>query len=499
MTELHEAVRVGAPAAAFPTPAPARTPTPGPASEPASESAAAAASALTPEPAAAGVAKAAATGAAPPRAVLQAIVKLAAPTSLIALLQAVAQLIETWLAARQGTAALAGWAVVLPFALLLQQMSTGAMGGGVVSAIARALGAGKREDASALVLHALIIAVLAGLGFAIALAGFPHAVLGAVAGATAAEAAASYAIWLFGAGAVPAWLANTMASVLRGGGRHALAARVLCLMWIAFPLLAWTLAEAAGMGLAGIGAAFALVSWAAALGMAVVVLRGGAGFVPVLRVRPNAALFQRILSVGLVACGLAALANLATILVTAQLRPYGTAAVAAYGISARLEFLMIPLAFGVGSALTALVGRAVGAGDWAGARRTAWVGALLALALAGAIGIAVGLAPARFASWFTSDAEVAAIAARALSWIAPAFGGFGLGMALYFASMGAGRMRWPIAAGIARIGLAAGGGWLLAHVGGMGLDGHFLGVALGITAYGAVTAMGVRREVWSGR
>lgn len=431
--------------------------------------------------------------------VLRNILRLAAPTGLIAILQAAAQLVETWLAARQGTAALAGWAVVLPFALLLQQMSTGAMGGGVVSAIARALGAGKRDDASALVLHALIIAVVAGLAFALALAGFPDAVLGAVAGPTAAQAAAAYAIWLFGAGAIPAWLTNTLASVLRGGGRHGLAARVLGFMWIAYPPLAWALAEPAGMGLAGIGAAFAAVSWTAALAMAAVVWRGGAGFVPTLRMRPNGALFRRILAVGLIACALAAIANLATILVTAQLRPYGTAAVAAYGISARLEFLMIPLAFGVGSALTALVGRAVGAGDWAEARRIAWTGALLAFVVAGTAGVAVGLMPARFASWFTSDAEVAAIATRALSWIGPAYGGFGLGMALYFASMGAHRMGYPIAAGLSRIGLAAGGGWLLAHIGGMGLDGHFLGVALGITSYGVVTAVGTRQKVWSGR
>ncbi|MHA7682022.1 MATE family efflux transporter [Cupriavidus sp. PET2-C1] len=433
------------------------------------------------------------------RELMRRILLLAAPTSLIAFLQAGAQLIETWLAARQGTAALAGWAVVLPFALLLQQMSTGAMGGGVVAAIARALGANKREEASSLVLHALIIAVTAGLAFAVAMAGFPRGILGAVAGQTAADAAATYAIWLFGAGAVPAWLANTLASVLRGGGRHALAARVLSLMWIAFPVLAWTLAEPVGMGLAGIGASLAVVSWAAALAMAWVVLRGGAGFVPMLRIRPSRALFTRILSVGLVACALASVANLSTILVTTQLRHYGTAAVAAYGISARLEFLMIPLAFGVGSALTALVGRAVGAGDWATARRTAWAGALMALAVAGAVGAVVGLVPDAFAGFFTKDAEVASIAARALSWVAPAFGGFGLGMALYFASMGAGRMGWPIAAGISRIALAAGGGWLLANVGGMGLDGHFLGVALGITAYGVVTAVGVRGANWSAR
>ena len=429
---------------------------------------------------------------------LRGILVLAAPTSLIALLQAAAQLAETWLAARQGTAALAGWAVVLPFALLLQQMSAGAMGGGVVSAIARALGAGRREEASALVLHAMLIAFAAGAAFASLLAGFPRAVLGLIAGRDAAEAAAPYAMWLFGAGAVPAWLTNTLASVLRGGGRHALAARVLLLAWGVLPPLSWALAEPAGLGLAGLGIAFALAFWGATLVMAAAVLHGGAGFAPTLRARPQAALFARILSVGLVACALAAVANLTTILVTAQLSRHGPAVVAAYGISARLEFLMIPLAFGVGSALTALVGRAVGAGDWALARRTAWTGGLLAFAVTGAVGAVVGLAPAGFAAIFARDPEVARVAARAVGFIAPAFGGFGLGMALYFASMGAGRMRGPVLAALCRIAFAVGGGWLLAEVAGMGMDGQFLGVALGITAYGLVTAVSVRPRVWPG-
>ena len=429
-------------------------------------------------------------------ALLRRILALAAPTSLVALLQIIAQLAETWIAARQGTAALAGWAVVLPFALLLQQMSTGAMGGGVVSAIARTLGAGRTEEASALVLHALLIATAAGAIFAVALAGFPHQLLGAIGGATAADAAAVYAMWLFGVGAIPAWIANTLASVLRGGGRHALAARVLTVAWAILPVLAWVLAEPARLGLAGLGIAYALVNWTAAIAMLVVVLRGGAGFVPHLRVRPSLVLFRRILAVGLTASMLAAIANLTTILVTARIAHHGAAAVAAYGISARLEFLMIPLAFGVGSALTALVGHAVGAGDWATARRLAWIGALITLLPAGAVGIAVGAMPATFAAMFSSDPEVLRIATRALTFIAPAFGAFGLGMALYFASMGAGRMAWPVAGAFSRIGLAVGGGWLLAEVLGLGLDGQFAAVAFGITAYGVVTALGVRRRVW---
>jgi Na+-driven multidrug efflux pump len=437
---------------------------------------------------------------------LRQITALAAPTTALAMLQVAAQLVETVLAARQGTAALAGWAVLLPFALLLAQMSTGAMGGGVVSAVARALGAQRRDEASALVLHAMLIATGFGLLFAISVSLAAAPLLRAVAGPEPAQAAAPYAWWLFGAGAVPAWWANTLASVLRGGGQHALAARILALQWLALPLLAWAFAEPLGFGLTGLGAAFALTNAVAAAAMLRVVRQGQAGFVPSWRVRPQRLLFVRILQVGAVASGLALLANLTTIIVTAQLRHLGPVAVAAYGIAARLEFLIIPLAWGVGSALTALVGRTVGAGDWARARRTAWLGGKMAFGATAVIGLAVGAQPLAFAQLFTPDTAVSQLAAQALRYTGPSFGFFGLGMAMYFAAMGAQRMGPPVLAGFARLAVATGGGWLLAHglwgLGGwtgMGTDGHFLGVALGLVAYGLIAAGGVRPGVWRPR
>jgi Na+-driven multidrug efflux pump len=425
------------------------------------------------------------------------ILALAAPTTLGAAVQSACQLIEPWLAARQGTAALAGWAVVLPFALLMSQMSTGAMGGGIVSAIARALGAGRRDEASALVLHALLIALGFASLFVAILAGFPHTLIGWIGGAEAASAAAGYCAWLFGLGAVPTWLANTLASVLRGGGRHALATRVLLLAWLCYPPLAWGLMEPAGLGLPGAAIAFGLCMWAATLGMAIAVFGGGAGFTPHLRVPLQAHLFKRILSVGLVACAMATIANLTTILVTARLAAYGQSAVAAYGISARLEFLMVPLAFGVGSALTALVGRAVGGGDWPTARRIAWVGAGMAFAVTVGVGLLVGLFPTATARVFSEDPAVVAIARQALAIMGPALPGFGVGMALYFAAMGAGRMRGPFFGALARIVTAVGGGWLLGDVLGLGLMGQFVAVALGITVFGICAAIAVRPTVWS--
>ncbi len=429
-------------------------------------------------------------------ALLQRIMVLATPTTVLAMFQVLAQLAETWLAARQGTAALAGWAVVLPFALLLQQMSAGAMGGGVVSAIARALGAGRTDEASALVRHALVIALSAGVLFSVTLAIFPLAIFTLIAGPEIARAGAPYAAWLFGAGAIPAWLANTLGSILRGGQRHRLAARILILTWLVVPILGWVLAEPVGLGLAGLGIAYAVCFATAALIMGIVVLQGGAGFAPALRGPISGELLNRVLSVGLVACGLATISNLTTILVTSQIKHFGTNAVAAYGISARLEFFVVPLAFGVGSAMTALIGSAVGARDWANARRIAWLGGGLTFGVTATIGFGVAIFASEFARAFTQDPAVVEVATIALRIIGPVFGVYGLGMAMYFSAMGAGRMRWPVYGALARISVATLGGWALANLLGMGIEGHFLGVALGIVCYGTLTACGVRQTYW---
>ena len=252
--------------------------------------------------------------------VMRRVLTLAAPTTLVAAVQALCQLVEPWLAARQGTASLAGWAVVLPFALLLQQMSTGCDGrrrglrhrpGAGREAAGGSGGAGASMPWSSRWASAWSTRCCwpASRGRSSALIGGPEA----------AAAASAYCAWLFGAGAIPAWLANTLASVLRGGGRHALASRVLLLAWLCYPPLAWALMEPAGLGMAGAGMAFAVVMTAATAGMAVVVLRGGAGFHPTLRVKLQRALFGRILSVGLIACVMATIANLTTILVTARI------------------------------------------------------------------------------------------------------------------------------------------------------------------------------------
>src|SRR3989442_1694324 len=86
-------------------------------------------------------------------------VRLSAPGVLLVAFQTLVSVGDTYFVGRLGTAPLAGLALVFPLIMLLQMTSAGAMGGGVSSAIARALGAGDAVTARRLVVHALVIAL----------------------------------------------------------------------------------------------------------------------------------------------------------------------------------------------------------------------------------------------------------------------------------------------------------------------------------------------------
>src|ERR1700688_1936429 len=93
------------------------------------------------------------------------LLRLAWPNILVMLAQASTGLIETWWVSRLGIDSLTGMALVFPGFMMMQMLSAGAVGGGISSAIARALGSGRKEDADALIMHAIIINVALGLLF----------------------------------------------------------------------------------------------------------------------------------------------------------------------------------------------------------------------------------------------------------------------------------------------------------------------------------------------
>ena len=213
-----------------------------------------------------------------------------------------------------GTDPLAGVALVFPVVMLMQMMSAGAIGGGMSSAIARALGGGRRADANALALHAVIIGLLFGVIFTIAvlLGGDAlYAVMGGSGGSLAA--ANTYSTVIF-SGAVLVWLFNSLASVIRGTGNMTVPALVTCagvaILIPLSPCLIFGWGPFPRLGVAG-GAVAVLIYYAAGSAAFAFYLRSGRSVVRLsLGIHLRWALFADILRVGAVAALITVQTNL---------------------------------------------------------------------------------------------------------------------------------------------------------------------------------------------
>ena len=429
------------------------------------------------------------------------LARLAAPNVVLALVQACVSFADTWFVGRLGTDALAGIALVFPFIALMQMMSAGAMGGGVSSSIARALGAGDRARAEKLAAHAIAVALGFGLLFTVAMILAGPALYALLGGSGAALAqAVAYSNIVFG-GAAAVWLCNILANVLRGTGDMLTPAIVLgTAAALQIPLcgvLVLGSGSFEGLGIAGAGIAYVCAFGAAGLCLAACVVAGRSG----LSVRGRsmaftAALFGDILGVGLLSSFNAVQTVATTVVVTGLVGVFGTAALAGYGLGVRLELLQIPIVFAIGSALVAMVGTNIGAGNTARARQIAWTGAGLAACVTGSVGIIVALWPGLWADLFSSDPAVLAAAYAYLRIAGPCYAFMGVGVALYFASQGAGRVLGPVLAGSARFVLVVAGGFALVRFFDASVGGLFALIALGMVVFGAGAAASVKWRSW---
>ena len=319
---------------------------------------------------------------------------------------------------------------------------------------------------------------------------------------SALDHAVAYSNVLF-LGAVAPWLMFAASSILRGVGNAvlpgmAMLASSLIQIPLSFVLVLGT-GTWPGLGIVGAAVSWIVTTSAVALYLLLRIKTGALGFAPALGVSGfRSTLFGAILKVGLVSSIGAVLANLTTILVTLLVGGFGVAAIAAYGIGARLEFLQVPLVFAIGSALTTLVGVAIGAGDYARAKRLAWLGALAAALTTGAIGLFGATAPHLWIGLFSGDPAVHAAGLSYLTHVAPFYGLFGLGMALNFAAQGAGRMLWPFVGGVARLLVAVLGGAAAVQAG-LGLDGLFSFVGVALACSGIVIAGALWLQPWRPR
>ena len=432
---------------------------------------------------------------------LRLLLVLSAPNLAVMLAQASTGLIETWFIGKLGTDALAGMALVFPGTMLMQMMSAGAMGGGISSAIARALGRGQRDQADALVLHALLVNGFIGVLFTVGMLAWGPAVYRAM-GAEGAvlQAALQYSNVVF-AGALLLWVFNALASVVRGTGNMLVPAAVICggvvVLVPVSPCLIFGWGPFPALGIAGGGVAL-LAYYVVGILVLGAYLLGRRSVVHLRMARPRWAMFNEILRVGAVGILVTLVTYFTVSFATSLVAAFGPAAIAGYGTGNRLEYLLVPLVFGLGGPLVAIVGTCMGAGDTRRALRATWMGAGMAAAITEAIGLAAAHWPAAWLGLFGHDPAMLAAGRDYLRVVGPFYGLFGFGMALYFASQGAGRLLWPLVAGALRLVVGVAGSMLAMRLG-YGLPGVFLALGLGLAAFSAVNAAAVAGGAWSPR
>jgi MATE family, multidrug efflux pump len=428
------------------------------------------------------------------------IVRLGLPNVIVMVAQTSIGLIETYFVAKLGLDALAGMALVFPLYMLLQMVTAGAMGGGILSAVARALGSGRRDRANELVWYAVAITIVLGALTTVAVLLFAprlYALMGGRDGSLAA--ATTYSAVVF-AGTIPLWLFNSFAAIIRGTGNMLFPAAVMTIGAFVLipvsPLLIFGVGPFPQLGIAG-GAAAVVLYYSIGCAIFAAYIWSGRGVLKASVIPPKLAWapMRDILRVGAASSVVSLSTNISIATATGLAGLVGPAVVAGYGTGVRLEYLLVPLVFGLGTPVAAMVGTCIGAGRPDRALRVAWTGAALAGGITEAIGLAAAFFPSAWLSLFGSDPSMIAVGTNYLQIVGPFYGFFGGGLALYFASQGAGRVGWAMMVALLRVVIAAGGGWVAVIALGDS-NGLFVALAAALVVYGLANAAAVAGGAW---
>jgi len=430
--------------------------------------------------------------------VLPTLLRLSAPNVLNLLAIAGMITFDGLFLGRLGTDVLAGASLAFPFVMLIQHTAASGMGGGVSSAIARALGADKREVADALTLHAFVLALgLAAAFSTVLLSGTPFVFRWMGGEDKILSAALAYANVAFG-GAVSICMLNLLGSTVRGTGNMGLPAAVIVGSVIAHilisPLLIFGCGPFPALGPAGAGWGLILPFGVGSL-VLLAYLRSSRSLVTLAfrGVSLQWRLFAEILKVGVPGLINVSITNLSVVLLTGLAGHLGREAAIGYAMGARLEYILIPLAFGFGTTIVAMVGTNWGAKQYRRAREIAWTGAVSVAIACATIGLIVALFPALWMGLFTGDAEVIRVGATYLRIVGPIYGFYGLGMALYFATQGFGSVILTVTANAVRLLANAACAFVAIFWLDLGAIGFFAAVAIGFCLYAALTVAAIFR------
>lgn len=425
------------------------------------------------------------------------LLRIAAPNLVVnIILIAVTASVDAHFVGRLGLDALAGLALVFPLMMLMQQMANMAMGGAIAASIARALGAGRRDDAAALVVHSLVVAAVCAALFSTAfLLGGPaiYRLLGGQGPVLAA--ALEYSNVIF-AGALAYWLLGALTSVVRATGQAAilvyvyLGAEILHVALV--PALVFGVGPIPALGIPGAGIATVLSLFVSSACLVWYFVSGRSSVPLRLRgVRLEARLFGEILAVGAPMSLAPVLNNVALATLTAYAGLLDATSLAAFGAAVRLEYLLYPINFGLGAAVVAMVGVNVGARQFDRALRIAWIAVGLSACVMAMVGVLAVATPDLWIGLFSQDPAVLLAATPYLAIVGFAYP-FVAGNVLMSAFQVTRQPQWPLSAMSCRLAVVVVGGWIAIDSLQAGLVGLATVTALGLAVWCAVQATAFR-------
>ena len=405
-------------------------------------------------------------------------------------------LLDNW-----GITPLAAITLAFPAIMLTQQMAFGALGGAVSSSISRALGANDKNRAEELLWHSLYISFLGALVFFIGFMLFGEGLLRILGGSDALLDESLKILFCLSCWRNSGLAIRKLNGCFKGNGRHEIssALTVIC-AGIQIILSAGFILGLFGFPKLGlVGSAWSMIITSTF--MACVILFKIKSSTSPVRLKINKAvmkkeLFADIFSVALPA-SLSPIFTVGTVLVlTGLIGQFGTTAIAGYGIGSRVEFLLIPIVFSIGTAMTTMVGTNIGANNVTRAEQIGMVGAASSGLLSGLIGLILALTPDLWISFFTSDQEVLSITKIYIQILGVCYLFQGVGLSLYFASQGANSMRWPIVITAIRFIVFTVAALLSVYYFATGVVGIFYSSAGAMTLFGILMFIAVKKGAW---
>ena len=423
--------------------------------------------------------------------VLSTLIRLSAPNVLNLLAIAGMITFDGLFLGRLGADVLAGASLAFPFVMVVQHAANGGVGGGVSSAIARALGSGRRDRADALVHHTFLLALALATFFStVMLLAAPHVFRWMGGQGEMLSAALSYSNVAF-SGAVAIWMLNLLGGAVRGTGNMALPSTVIASSVLAHvlisPLLIFGWGPVPALGPAGAGWGLTIPFGVGSL-VLIAYLRSSRSLITLrlTGVPLQWALFAEILRVGAPGLINVVITNMSVVLLTGVAGRLGKEVAIGYAMGARLEYILLPLGFGFGTAIVAMVGTNWGAKQYRRAREIAWTGAVTVAATCAAVGLLAAFFPEVWLGLFSSDEEVIRVGTRYLQIVGPVYGLYGFGLALHSAMQGFGKVMLIVVANGVRLLATTGGALLAIYWFDLGATGFFVAVAIGFFGFAAM-------------